>query len=88
MTARERYQLPFSFTDLEDRLLRAYVWGAWRPVRSIREIRRGRNRGKFEISCLYNPGAVRKAVVAEHDLREVPEGTYAQSNGPATPARR
>lgn len=56
---------------MENIQYRAYVWGGWRPVRSCREITRGKHKGKVLVQCLYNPGRLKGAIINSKDLREV-----------------
>jgi hypothetical protein len=44
-----------------------------RPYYSIREIRRGRNKGKFEIEYRHSATRFKKVIVAEDRLRPIEE---------------
>jgi len=47
----------------------AWVRGGFRPVYAIREIRRGKSKGKFEIEYRANGNVFRKKIVSKSDLK-------------------
>ena len=47
---------------------RAWIKNGWRPIYGCRQIRRGKNKGRYEVRYLRAPGKYRKAIVPSNYL--------------------